>query len=116
MAAKKRHYRHLPAFILLLLAQEEAHGGAVHSLLSERLPDFQTDTGAVYRSLQQLEKDGSVVSVWDTTESGPARKIYRITSTGWGKLGEWEQDIKCRLANLNYFLETYEKINNKKQK
>lgn len=114
MTAKKgQNYRHLPAFILLLLAQKEAHGAAVHSLLSERLPHFQTDTGAVYRSLQQLEKDGSVVSVWNTTESGPARKIYRITSSGWEKLGEWEQDIESRLANLNYFLKTYKKIKNK---
>lgn len=111
MSAKKRQfYRHLPAFILLLLAQGEAHGGAIHSLLGEKLRNFQTDTGAVYRSLQQMESEGSVASVWDTTESGPARKIYHITSVGWDKLGEWAQDIEGRLANLNYFLETFRKL------
>ena len=113
MSAKKRYnYRHLPAFILLLLAEGKAHGGAIHSLLSERLPHFQTDTGAVYRSLQQLENEGSAASVWDTTESGPARKIYHITSSGRDKLAEWEQDIEARMANLNYFLETYKKLKN----
>lgn len=111
MSSKKRQtYRHLPAFILLTLAQGEGHGGAIHTSLGHSLPHFHTDTGAVYRVLQQLEDDGSVTSVWDTTESGPARKIYHITPAGWDKLGEWEQDIESRLANLNYFLDTYKKI------
>lgn len=96
----------------MLIAQGEAHGGAIHSLLSERLPYFQTDTGAVYRSLQQLEKEDSVASEWDTTETGPAKRVYHITSSGWGKLAEWEQDIQVRISNLNYFLETYKRLKN----
>lgn len=115
MSAKKRqNYRHLPAFILLLLARGEAHGGAIHSTLSDCLPHFQADTGAVYRALQQLEKDGAVASAWETPESGPARKVYQITTLGWGKLEEWEKDIETRIDNLSYFLETYRKIKTKK--
>lgn len=111
MSAKKRQtYRHLPAFILLILAQGEAHGGAIHSLLSDKLPHFHNDTGAVYRSLQQLEIEGSVASEWNTSDPGPARRIYRITPLGWDKLKEWEHDIETRLENLNYFLTTYKKL------
>ncbi|WHH58695.1 helix-turn-helix transcriptional regulator [Petroclostridium sp. X23] len=107
---KGRNYRHLSAFILLVLAQREIHGGAIHTTLCETLPNFNTDTGAVYRCLQELESDGAVESEWDTSEPGPARKIYKITSLGWNELGEWEQDIQHRIANLNYFLETYRNI------
>lgn len=111
MSAKKRqNYRHLPAFILLAIAQREMHGGAIHSSLCECLPHFNTDTGAVYRSLQELENDGSVQSDWNTSESGPAKRIYHMTPSGWTKLEEWEQDIEARLANLNYFLDTYKKV------
>lgn len=111
MSAKKRqNYRHLPAFILLTLAQGETHGGAIFTTLSESLPDLLNDTGALYRSLQQLENDGSVSSAWDTTESGPARKIYRITQSGWNELTEWKKDIEARYAYLSYFLETFKKL------
>ncbi len=115
MPGKSRHnYRHLPAFILLVLAERPAHGGAIHSLLNKSLPHFQSDTGAVYRSLQHLETEASVTSVWDTTEAGPARKIYHITPSGWDRLDEWRQDMEKRMANLKYFLTTYRELKEKK--
>ncbi|WP_347489819.1 PadR family transcriptional regulator [Desulfoscipio sp. XC116] len=107
---KKRSYRHLTAFILLVLARQDMHGGAIHTTLCQTLPNFKTDTGAVYRCLQELENSGAVKSAWDTSESGPARKKYHITSLGWDELDEWEKDIKYRLDNLNYFLITYKEI------
>jgi len=112
---KGRNYRHLTAFVLLALARQEMHGGAIHTTLCQTLPNFNADTGAVYRCLQELENDGAVESVWDTSEPGPARKIYRITSVGWNELSEWEKDIKYRLSNLNYFLTTYEEIIQKRR-
>ncbi len=108
MAPKRRQqYRHLPAFILLALAEGPIHGSAIHSVLIERMGLCRPDTGAIYRTLQQLEQDHEVVSDWDTSGSGPARKVYHLTPTGWEKLELWRQDIEMRLANLQYFLETY---------
>lgn len=111
MTPKKRQkYRHLPAFILLLLAEGESYGGAIHAALSDRLPEFQGDTAAIYRSLQKLEQDGEVKALWDTANSGPARKIYTLTVLGWQRLDEWQTDIKLRLANLQYFLDSYQRV------
>lgn len=107
---KRQTFRHLPSFILLVLAQGPAHGGAIHSSLIESLPHFHPDTSAVYRSLQQLENEASVTSVWDMTEAGPARKIYHITPSGWGKLDEGKQDIEKRMANLSYFIKIYTEL------
>jgi DNA-binding PadR family transcriptional regulator len=81
-------------------------------LLSDQLLGFNSDSGAVYRSLRQLEDEGSVISDWDTIGTGAPRRIYKITSLGWDKLAEWEQNIKPRITNLNYFVETYNELKN----
>jgi PadR family transcriptional regulator, regulatory protein PadR len=60
------------------LAQELAKAG---------LPAF--DSGTVYRTLRQLEKAGLVSSFWDTSESGPARRMYSLTSAGEMFLSSW---------------------------
>jgi len=38
--------------------------------------------GTFYRTLRQMEKDGMVSSSWDTSEGGPARRVYSITDAG----------------------------------
>ena len=40
------------------------------------------DRGSVYRTLRQLEKDGLVISGWDTSKDGPARRLYSLTDAG----------------------------------
>ena len=107
---RRQQSRHLPAFILLALAEEPLHGGAILSALSRRMPRLKPDGAAVYRTLQQLEEDGEVVSEWDTSASGPARKRYELTKAGWKKLDAWREDIEMRLANLQSFLDRYEAL------
>src|SRR5215471_10997883 len=51
------------------------------------LPTF--DQGTVYRTLRQLEKGGLVSSFWDTSESGPARRMYSLTQPGEAFLTGW---------------------------
>lgn len=60
------------------LAQELAKAG---------LPAF--DSGTVYRTLRQLEGAGMVSSFWDTSESGPARRMYSLTKAGEIFLSSW---------------------------
>ena len=107
---RKQQYRHLPAFILLALAEGPIHGGAIHTVLTKKMPVFKTDTGAVYRALQQLERDGEVESAWDTSNPGPARKVYQLTPAGWERLDHWKQDIEMRMENLQYFLTAYGRV------
>lgn len=107
---RKQQYRHLPAFILLAIADRPIHGGAIHSALMERMLKSKPDTGAVYRALQQLERNKEVKSTWDTSKSGPARKIYTITPLGWEKLDDWKKDIELRIEILNSFLSIYRQI------
>lgn len=110
MASKRKQSRHLPAFILLTLAEGSAYGGAIYSSLIENIPNFQCDQGAIYRTLKQLEDDGAVIFSWDTTNSGPAKKIYTITDTGLKQLDDWKNDIEKRILYLKYFLDKYKNL------
>lgn len=106
----RQQARHLPAFILLLLAERPLHGGALQSALGEKFPTLNADSPAVYRTLQQLEKSGELASEWDTSGKGPAIRIYRLTKAGWSRLAYWEKDVQQRLNNLQAFLSAYKRL------
>ena len=105
MAVSNRQSRHLPAFILLALAERPLHGHAIRAALHQRIPGFKSDPGAIYRTLHALEADGDVVFQWDTEARGPARKVYSLTDCGWARLGFWEEDIGQRLVFLSTFMD-----------
>ena len=70
------------------------------------LPAF--DSGTVYRTLRQLEKTGMVSSFWDTSDSGPARRMYSLTKagdiflSGWiDVLGKYQAVLQQTLEGLN---------------
>lgn len=60
--------------------------------LSQRLKDCGLpvfDQGTVYRTLRKLEEGGLVSSFWDTSASGPARRMYSLTHAGELFLAGW---------------------------
>ena len=102
---------HLPAFLLLCLADGEAHGGALWNQIAALLPErFGVDSGAVYRVLRELEERGAVLSRWETGGVGPARRVYRMTENGWDELAVWQEDIARRKSNLEVFLQKYQRL------
>jgi PadR family transcriptional regulator, regulatory protein PadR len=66
------------------------------------LPPF--DSGAVYRTLRQLEATGLVSSFWDTSESGPARRMYSLTEAGELFLASWLKVMETYQAVLDQTL------------
>ena len=103
---QNKGYRHLPAFILLAAAQAPGHGADILARIRSLLPEASLDSGAVYRTLNALEREGELTATWDTTGPGPARKVYRLTPSGWERLDFWRADIAHRLILLGRFLET----------
>src|SRR5260370_34469309 len=72
--------------ILLLMLREWSSYGYE---LMEKMGSFglsMMNPGTFYRTLRQMEKDGVVRSNWDTSEAGPAKRIYSITEAGDGYL------------------------------
>jgi PadR family transcriptional regulator, regulatory protein PadR len=104
-------YRFVEPVILYMLAKmESAHGYELAGeLKNHTLTDTEIDRGALYRTLQRLEANGHVESEWDTSNSGPARHVYKITDTGREHLREWA----VVLDNLTKSMESFvEDVNN----
>jgi poly-beta-hydroxybutyrate-responsive repressor len=78
----------LSTTLLAYLRNWNAYGYQLAQQLAKAgLPSF--DSGTVYRTLRQLEKTGMVSSFWDTSESGPARRMYSLTKAGDIFLSGW---------------------------
>lgn len=93
--------------VLTVLAQGGLHGYKIAERISE-MPMFKgqrPDASGVYRFLRSMEKRQLVVSSWDVSDRGPAKRLYRLTAAGqeclshWiGTLKEYRHDIGALLA------------------
>jgi poly-beta-hydroxybutyrate-responsive repressor len=71
-------------------------------------PKVEPDPAMVYRTLRYLEKEGFVLSKWDTGgAAGPAKRIYELTHKGFGLLHLWAESISTRKQVLEMFLTLY---------
>ena len=92
--------------LLLLLAERADHGYELASRLRP-LHDGEGDSGGVYRALRGLEKHGLVRSEWRTSDVGPARRTYHITSAGLALLAHQVGELQRTHDVLHVFLERY---------
>jgi poly-beta-hydroxybutyrate-responsive repressor len=93
----------LQGCVLLLLRERPAHG---YELL-ERLKAFgiaDGDSGNLYRKLRSLEEQGMVRSEWETSETGPKRRMYYLTATGDARLRRWADSLAETRRLLDYYL------------
>ena len=72
---------HFRASVLLVLGEVPTHGYDLPTLLAP-LGLSATDRGFVYRTLRSMEAEGLVVSAWDPSPNGPARRTYTVTPAG----------------------------------
>lgn len=96
----------LQACLLLLLRERPAHGYDLVRRL-QSLRDGPKGRGGVYRVLRGLEREGLVESLWRTSEAGPPRRMYRITSQGISDLARQTDALAGTHDELHAFLERY---------
>ena len=84
-------YRYVePLSLYMLKVNGKAHGYEIVRALNEHsLTDSIVEPGALYRTLRRLEENGYVISSWDVSGAGPARRIYELTVEGEEHLREW---------------------------
>jgi len=78
--------------------------------LMEKMATFGLNTmnaGTFYRTLRQMEKDGIVQSSWETSEGGPARRMYSITEAGEAYLKLWAESLDQYQRMMNTFFQLY---------
>ena len=94
--------------LLLTLAQQKSHGYELMEILGKE--GEAPDPGTLYRTLRSLEEDGLVCSAWDTSNAGPARRVYALTELGAEYLHTWVIDIRKTRQGLDDFLAEYETL------
>jgi PadR family transcriptional regulator PadR len=94
-----------PAILLLLRRKGEAHGYELANDLPQyALTDAEVETAALYRTLRTLEENGNVTSHWDTGNTGPARRVYRLTPAGEAHLRDWVAVLTHMSDSMTNFL------------
>ena len=95
--------------LLLLLRERSDHGYDLVSRLRE-LHVVDGDAGAVYRSLRGLERNGLVRSSWQTSDAGPARRTYQVTSAGIADLNRQAVLLEATHQTLHVFRDRYQRL------
>lgn len=96
----------LVPILLLMLRQWSSYGYE----LMEKMSTFglaALNPGTFYRTLRQMEKDGMVSSSWDTSEGGPARRMYSITDAGEAYLNYWAESLDQYQRMMDTFFRLY---------
>ena len=100
--------RFLEPALLLLLAEQSAHGYELVDRAAELVPGERPELGGLYRVLRALEEDGLVRSEWHADAPGPARRTYELTAAGRRLLDEWAAALQRSRQRIDAFLDRYE--------
>ncbi len=73
----------IPTLILAVLHHAPLHGYGIARAVADLSHDaLQLREGALYPALRTLEEQGLVQSTWEVQPSGPARRVYHLTTAG----------------------------------
>lgn len=104
-----------PVLLLLLRKKKQAYGYELAQEVNQQaLTGANIERGAVYRTLRTLEANGHVVSDWDVSGSGPARRHYRLTARGEEHLQEWAMVVEHLADSMRGFYQearSYNRLN-----
>ena len=100
---------YLRAGLLLLIAKAPTHGYDLLEQMDE-LGLRIADPGGLYRALRSLERDGYVVSTWEHSNAGPARRVYSLSQDGADWLHAWAGAIRESHGYLTRYLDRYDEM------
>ena len=106
-------YRFVEPVVLLMLAEKgHSYGYELASNLEHyALTDAAIEGAALYRTLRRLEANEYVKSEWDVQGSGPARRVYSLTSDGERHLWEWGEVLDHLAEEMGRFVRKVEQWN-----
>ena len=94
--------------LLFFLSQKPSHGYELIQKINEsELCEVEADPATIYRNLRRMEEDGLVISMWQTSQSGPARRAYELSSEGEEALRYCAGLIAGKVKKLQAFLREF---------
>ena len=106
LGSRKLPKNFLTPWVLLVLKQWSLHGYLIMQQLNN-MGFAEVDHPALYRELRRLEKEGHVVSEWQTDGSGPAKRVYSITEAGEQMLLGWTEVVSGYQRMITGFFDLY---------
>jgi PadR family transcriptional regulator PadR len=91
---------------LLTLREKSSYGYE----LMDRIAQFGFESinpGTLYRALRHMEKEGLCESEWETSNGGPACRVYSVTDSGESYLFSWAEGCKEYQRVLDSFYLAY---------
>ncbi|MHB8896038.1 MAG: PadR family transcriptional regulator [Candidatus Geothermincolia bacterium] len=96
--------------ILLLLAEDPAHGYALFKKMCELgVYEEGAEASVVYPSLRVLKEEGLVDTELVDEGAGPPRKVYHITTAGEAMLATMSEHLLRMRKAIDYFEKRYRK-------
>jgi PadR family transcriptional regulator, regulatory protein PadR len=97
--------------LMVILAEGPLHGYRLVERLSEMrmLAGQKPDASGVYRFLKSMETKGLVVSSWDTSGTGPAKRVFEMTASGQSCLHTWIGTLEEYRDGINALLKAARK-------
>jgi poly-beta-hydroxybutyrate-responsive repressor len=106
----KKVERYIQPSILLALKIKPSYGYELIQEISQfGFVEGQAPPGMIYRHLRGLEENGLVSSEWETGGTGPAKRVYHLTTEGVAILDFWIGYMKKQAERLLKFVEMYQK-------
>lgn len=103
-----RKMRIMEPMILLLVAEDPAHGYLLAEQLEKVFGVKEMTPQTVYRALQRMEAAEWIAPSWDMDGAqGPPRKVYEITPAGEAALKAWSQHMEQLQGMIGTYLERY---------
>lgn len=100
----------LPRFVqpalLAVVAREPLHGYVIARRLAETglFGEHAPDVTGIYRMLRSMEKDGVLEVRKESSDSGPARRMYAVTPLGLRCLERWLASLAAHQEHLGRVL------------
>ena len=102
------------SIIMLLLAEEPAHGYALFKKMCDvGIFEEGMDASVIYPTLRALDAAGLIASELVDEGAGPARKVFHLTRKGRKALDGFADHLRHVAAGANHWLRRYESIGGK---
>lgn len=97
--------------ILVALATGPIHGYRLTEQIGQMamFGGSPPDISGVYRFLKAMEKKGLVASSWRLSDSGPAKKSYRIAAAGRRCLARWIGTLEAYRQGIDELIDAARK-------
>ena len=113
----RHHRRHrypergwIQFLILRNLYEKPSYGYQLMETLEETsFGRHKLETGSIYTILRRMERRGLLTSEWEHTETGPDRRVYKVTPMGTEALKSGLESISKRKAIMDDLAEFYKK-------